>query len=248
MNKIQFADKVAMLVNGSKEDRGLAEKASIMNNGYQFNFNCATIKLQPMKIILSGDTLILSFPYNEKIINIIRGLPSRRYDPESKHWTVPARFAQEVWAALGCLGFELDLPTRWIIEQEKKLASKKYESDLPLFGFQKQGAEFLAKSKHALLADSMGLGKTIQAIASCEMTGSKKNLVLAPKSTLLNWENEIRKWVPNSGYDIFVVNCTKLKRLAIYEKVKRSKKFFLIMGYETMRVDIEELTVLQDLI
>lgn len=68
----------------------------------------------------------------------------------------------------------------------------------PLYKFQPEGVRFLAERKGALLGDEMGLGKTIQAIAAARLlfqNGTVKNgLVLCPKSVLLNWEREIRKW------------------------------------------------------
>jgi len=38
-----------------------------------------------------------------------------------------------------------------------------------LYDFQETGKEFLVKTKKALLADSMGLGKTVQAVTAAEV-------------------------------------------------------------------------------
>jgi hypothetical protein len=52
----------------------------------------------------------------------------------------------------------------------------------------------------ALLADDMGLGKTVQAISLFahlkETKGIRPSLVVAPKSLLDNWEEEIRRFCP----------------------------------------------------
>lgn len=54
---------------------------------------------------------------------------------------------------------------------------------------------------NGILADEMGLGKTLQTIS---MLGYMKHcrhksgpsLIIVPKSTLSNWMNEIKRWVP----------------------------------------------------
>ena len=55
---------------------------------------------------------------------------------------------------------------------------------------------------NGILADEMGLGKTIQAIALLAHIAEKKNnwgpfLVVAPSSTLYNWQHEVKKFCPS---------------------------------------------------
>lgn len=54
---------------------------------------------------------------------------------------------------------------------------------------------------NGILADEMGLGKTVQSIAMLAHLVERENiwgpfLVVAPSSTLHNWEQELRKFVP----------------------------------------------------
>jgi SWI/SNF-related matrix-associated actin-dependent regulator of chromatin subfamily A member 5 len=56
-------------------------------------------------------------------------------------------------------------------------------------------------SINGILADEMGLGKTIQTIAFLAYLREHENikgphLIVVPKSTLGNWENEFKKWCP----------------------------------------------------
>lgn len=60
-----------------------------------------------------------------------------------------------------------------------------------LFEYQKSGIEFLKEKKKAILADSMGMGKTIQAIIACKELGGK-TLVVCPASVKENWRREIK--------------------------------------------------------
>ena len=55
---------------------------------------------------------------------------------------------------------------------------------------------------NGILADDMGMGKTIQAIAILaylrETVGNrdKPHLIIAPKSTIPNWMKEFKLWAP----------------------------------------------------
>ena len=62
-------------------------------------------------------------------------------------------------------------------------------------GFQKAGIYF-AKDKDTLIADAMGVGKTIQAIGVLNMHPEYRNvLVICPASLRLNWQRELNKWM-----------------------------------------------------
>jgi SNF2 family DNA or RNA helicase len=62
--------------------------------------------------------------------------------------------------------------------------------------FQKAGIEYSLNRKFTLNADSMGLGKSIQAIGLCNADPTiKKILVVCPASLTINWSREIQKWM-----------------------------------------------------
>ena len=66
-----------------------------------------------------------------------------------------------------------------------------------LFPFQKKGIEFGIKKKGRLLiADEMGVGKTIQAIGIAAIFKEDwPVLIIAPSSLKLNWRDEISNWL-----------------------------------------------------
>jgi SNF2 family DNA or RNA helicase len=68
---------------------------------------------------------------------------------------------------------------------------------IELFEHQKVGVKFLAKSQSAMLCDSMGLGKTRQALVAAQQLFTAKKidrvLVLAPAAVRLSWRQEIDK-------------------------------------------------------
>ncbi|CAD7705356.1 unnamed protein product, partial [Ostreobium quekettii] len=74
-----------------------------------------------------------------------------------------------------------------------------------LKGYQLRGLQWLVnlydQGLNGILADEMGLGKTIQAIAFMAHLAEEKNiwgpfLVVAPASTLHNWDNELAQFFP----------------------------------------------------
>lgn len=60
-----------------------------------------------------------------------------------------------------------------------------------LYHHQEEGIKFLLSRNGCILADDMGLGKSIQSIIAALESGAKKILVVAPSSAKINWEREI---------------------------------------------------------
>jgi len=70
---------------------------------------------------------------------------------------------------------------------------------LKFYDFQRAGIQFMIEQKRVLLADQMGIGKTIQAIGLCnfledQMNRPLKILIVCPASLKVNWHNEWLKW------------------------------------------------------
>ena len=64
-----------------------------------------------------------------------------------------------------------------------------------LYPYQRLGVEFFINSGgRALLADSPGCGKSVQALGFITHGGYKRSLVICPASVKFSWENEIDKW------------------------------------------------------
>lgn len=66
--------------------------------------------------------------------------------------------------------------------------------------FQKAGIKYLIEHQNALLADQMGLGKTVEVIGAIntliESNSDIKNiLIVCPASLKLNWQRELQKWL-----------------------------------------------------
>jgi SWI/SNF-related matrix-associated actin-dependent regulator 1 of chromatin subfamily A len=89
-------------------------------------------------------------------------------------------------------------------KREEKIAevkNKKLKTDLkiptkiPLFPFQVEAVDFVEKvGGRALIADDMGMGKTIEAIGYGVYKRCNRVLVICPASVKGNWRNEIEKF------------------------------------------------------
>jgi DNA repair and recombination RAD54-like protein len=100
-----------------------------------------------------------------------------------------------------------------------------------------------------ILADDMGLGKTLQTLALMwtllrqgvqpGVPTAKHVIVVCPTSLVKNWDNEVKKWLPNTGVMTYPVAGDAGKE-AVVQKIKNflrwSKgKAVLIISYETFR-------------
>jgi SWI/SNF-related matrix-associated actin-dependent regulator 1 of chromatin subfamily A len=61
--------------------------------------------------------------------------------------------------------------------------------------YQKAGVAYAMKRKVTLIADSMRLGKTIQAIGVANKMGARRILVVCPAIAKVQWTRELKKWL-----------------------------------------------------
>jgi SWI/SNF-related matrix-associated actin-dependent regulator 1 of chromatin subfamily A len=105
-----------------------------------------------------------------------------------------------------------------------------------LYQFQKDGISFgIQRKGRILLADEMGVGKSIQAIGISLLY--KENwpvLVICPSSLKLVWRDEILKWIPDINKDKINIQVFKSGK----DQFKNGEKFY-IMSYD-LAVKLEE--------
>jgi SNF2 family DNA or RNA helicase len=105
----------------------------------------------------------------------------------------------------------------------------------PLRQYQWDGVAFLASRSAGLLADQMGLGKTVQAAVALRLVLARPDcnraLIVCPASLCLNWELELNRWVPDVA--IRRLQGPIQDRLATY----RLPIPILIASFEQVRLD-----------
>ena len=107
----------------------------------------------------------------------------------------------------------------------------------PLRPYQYSGIYFLCNNSEALLADKMGLGKTVQVAVSLEVLFRSEKLgralIITPASLKLNWLNELRKSTSNPSIQRVFGNFED--RQAYY----RLPINVLVASYEEIRPDFK---------
>ena len=157
---------------------------------------------------LNGDySAYISFHYSENIINTIKKLPFREYDPKYNDWEIPIEKVEWLQNKL--------FPTKFnIIDKQNILHNyKKEKFELPEgfkfktkpFRHQVEAVEYGLKYDKWFLGDEQGLGKTFQviniAIARKIKYGYKHCLIVCGVNTLKwNWVNEIHTHSNEDGY------------------------------------------------
>eukprot|EP00831_Metopus_contortus_P071196 TRINITY_DN6507_c0_g1_i5.p1 TRINITY_DN6507_c0_g1~~TRINITY_DN6507_c0_g1_i5.p1 ORF type:complete len:363 (-),score=49.23 TRINITY_DN6507_c0_g1_i5:319-1407(-) len=111
------------------------------------------------------------------------------------------------------------------------------------------------KNLNGILADEMGLGKTIQTISTIaeqedalgieeRMRRTSFHIIIVPKITLINWENEFRKWLPSAR--VFRFYGSKEERELMKAKTLKEGNFdVIITTYDIVRKENYALTRLK---
>lgn len=185
-----------------------------------------------------GEWIFLSFQYDPVKVRAVKLLPGVTWHPDSKAWKVPATaireairwgqtFGEQVQEGLMEEADELDAARSAAIASSK---AQDAELEIPtlkgeLLSYQKAGIVYASKAKRCFIADDMGLGKTMQAIGTLEHTESYPAVVVCPPSLVLNWRDEINKWLPHRTV-AYVTNRSEFPEPLSYD--------VLIIGYSNI--------------
>ena len=174
--------------------------------------------------VYRDDYIRLNFGFDESLINKIKAISERKYHSGGgeRFWTVP-RTLLNIRAVMN-MGFTLPR------ELMAQLTTDSFEFNFEglkkqLRPYQLQGATRIAgeMSVRALLADSMGLGKTPQALAVlwARWEDCLPALVVCPSVVKWNWAREANMWIDGltvrviEGYSKRTAYRTRENELAI---------------------------------
>jgi len=194
----------------------------------------------------------LSFPYDPGYVQRIKTLPKpfRRYDPETKTWIIP----RPQWRNF--LSIFKDVPIQIPYEQIGEFSFLEDPWEIPsisnirgfrgeLYPFQTRGVGFLVTRKCCLLADELGLGKTVQSIAaSLELRNgglASRVLIFCPKTLIRQWYTEILRFAGEEA--ILIMGDRRQRRAAISTCMARDA-FFAVTNYATVLREAEDLAKL----
>lgn len=165
------------------------------------------------------------------------------------------------------------LENYFALQQElEAIKDKFFWSDL-IKKHQVDGAEFIALKKRVILADVMGLGKTLTAISALDfikeitkdaspdeyfvtdpmdlfpVQGPAGRKVLYLSSAELSWGvwDEFRKWAPHRNV-VFLTGLSKVQRRVMIDNLKHmADEYVVIINYEAWRKDMSILPLISEL-
>lgn len=156
---------------------------------------------------------IFKFPYDHEIVSAVKQIPQRRWDVKKKVWMAPISISALELADKYGLDVSEDVRKKIVnlTKQSTELLVKSTSTDadinIPtlngkLMPYQKAGVAYVGEVGRCLIADQMGLGKTVEAIASLEYRGAFPAIIVCPASLKENWKREINKWLPHRTVNV----------------------------------------------
>ena len=154
-----------------------------------------TIRIEESKYCNEEYSMFVSFPYNQKVVDTIRELPTRYWNKDTKEWEVPLKKLQTLLINLS--DFDFDISGKYVsLEKPKAEVPNNFKFKTTPYEHQIEGFNYGINEDRWLLGDEMGLGKTKQvidiAVAKKLMYGYEHCLIICGVNGLKwNWYNEV---------------------------------------------------------
>ena len=193
----------------------------------------------------------IKFDYNSKIVDAIRELPFRYYNPSETEWEVPTNKVEYLINKLK--EFDIKICGKITIFEDKNTnigLPEGFEFKTKPFSHQLEGVEYGLRYNRWFLGDEQGLGKSKQvidiAVARKIMYGYKFCLIVCGVNTLKwNWVNEIHT---HSNEDVYILGQRrkgtkiiigstkdKLEDLKLMYNMGEPHPYFIITNIESFR-------------
>mgnify|MGYP002854750033 CR=1 FL=1 len=199
----------------------------------------------------SAFSMYVSFDYDQRIVDTIKSLPQRFYNPDKKEWEVSLPALKTLVDTLPMFDFDITGPYVNLTE-EKSVAEipANFKFKTEPFKHQIEGFEYGLQNNRWLLGDEQGLGKTKQvidiAVAKKLQKGYKHCLIICGVNGLKwNWVNEIHTHSNEEAYILgqrYKANKIQIGSMndrlndvrALFDRNEKAP-YFLITNIETLR-------------
>ncbi|WP_162941570.1 DEAD/DEAH box helicase [Desertimonas flava] len=166
-----------------------------------------------VKVRADGTTLLVSFPYDKQLIDIMNQVGAR-WDgrAEVKAWRIPAEAGFDLLSVLEHQKVKVadDDSTGDLLDQARQMLaritnSRALDADFEVSGmacdlypFQRAGVKYVVEAGgRSLIGDEMGLGKTPQGLAALQAMNAWPAAVLVPNVVKVNWVRAAHKFFPH---------------------------------------------------
>ncbi len=149
-----------------------------------------------------NDVFRFKFKYEPALVEAVKGLPGRKYDPKTKTWTVPAspHSVQDVLKIADSFGLQVD-PEVYNLCVDQSVKEELPEDfqivtrqDIPVWKHQKHMVAYARELPAVLWDCGMGTGKTRSAIDFIQTEGFPYVLVQCPLAVVPAWESQIEQF------------------------------------------------------
>lgn len=170
-------------------------------------------------VTLGPDGFELTFDYDPAIVAQIQAISGREFDRARRVWTIPRAVgpALQLATVLATTGLtindeaahalhDLRLEADRRAEQQIHLVdlSQALDADLQLpdgfavnlHPFQRAGVQYILSARRTFVADSQGLGKTVQCLAGVHADQAFPALVVTTATMKLTWRDEAQRALP----------------------------------------------------
>ena len=186
-----------------------------------------------MIITKQGKFFRISFKYSPFLIEKVKELPGRGYDPTNKCWVVPEAHEAEVRSFGQRYNFQfgLDIEDENVgVIPELPVLETPIPLKMNLFPFQGTGVAYSLQKKRLIIGDQPGLGKTAQAIATITAASAFPCLVICPSSLKINWQREWHMWTDKKA---MILNDNVKQNFHLFYESGLTQVF--IVNYESLK-------------
>ena len=206
------------------------------------------IRFDTAKQAFSEQSMFVSFPYNNEVVDIVRGMKERYWNKATKEWEIPVSLYEEFKDKISFCEIteegEVAKPKK---EKTKAHAPKNFEFKTKPFEHQVEGFNYGLTHNSWLLGDEQGLGKTKQvidiAVAKKLEKGYKHCLIICGVNGLKwNWVREIAThsnegaWILGQktvrGKTVIGSNNDKLQDALNLDRIS---DYFIVTNIESLR-------------
>ncbi|RZV40190.1 MAG: DEAD/DEAH box helicase [Candidatus Acidulodesulfobacterium acidiphilum] len=207
-----------------------------------------------MELYTDGKKLIISFYYDPALVEKVKTLPNRSFDPQTKNWILPLNLESFYVFRKAFPNAEIDKSVRNFDfnRQNNPLLNYVPPSGLTPYKHQIETLKFMLQQKQAAVFNTMGTGKTITSLMALDYLFQngliKKALIITPLLVMNDaWISDCNTYFPHlniqklsknqneAGEGIWIINWDMIKILFDYvieedektgKKIKRITKTF----------------------
>lgn len=198
------------------------------------------------RINIKNFPLLFTFDYTDVRVEKCRELKSTygyeniHYDKDLRGWLIQWKILEPLLKEFPACKYTERLVNEYkeVYEQKqneirniKDSKLTELETDLPLFHYQKVGANFMVVNDKCMNNDDMGLGKTIQTIAVIDYLKLTNVLIVCPNNVRHQWKHQLKDWINKESiivqkeiYEdgIHIINYEKLISCASFEEIEET--------------------------